>query len=223
MVGELIRRAYATGLVRGEDDELYDILPAGVTEDRGAYLAEVCREFRPATTVEVGMAWGLSTLWILKTLLEQTHPVPHVVMDPFQRFGYHGAAVRALRDNGLESMVEFYEEPSIDVLEMLAAEERGFDFAFIDGDHSYEAVLCDLWLLDPLIRPGGVIVRRRLVGGGPARMPAGTRTARLQNAQRALGSGFRPPAPDAHLRQGRPARLAAAARPERTGAAVQKG
>jgi predicted O-methyltransferase YrrM len=136
----------------------YDILPAAVTPDRGAYLAKVCREVRPAATVEVGMAWGLSTLWILKALLEQTDPAPHVVMDPFQRFGYHGAAVRALRDNGLEPMVEFYEEASIDVLERLAAEKRRFDFAFIDGDHSYEAVLCDFWLLDPLIRPGGVIV-----------------------------------------------------------------
>ncbi len=155
---EFIRRTYATGLVCGEDNELYRILPAALTQDRGAYLTEVCRETEPATTVEIGMAWGLSTFWILTALLEHVHPMPHVVMDPFQHFGYHGAALRALRVSGLDSMIEFYEEPSITVLEMLALKKRQFDFAFIDGDHSFDAVLCDLWLLDPLIRPGGVIV-----------------------------------------------------------------
>ncbi len=159
-IGELIGRIYETGLIEGEDDALHKVFPAAVTPDRGAYLADVCRQFRPAATVEVGIAWGLSTFWILQALLEQPRrqPVPHVVMDPFQLFGYHRAALRALREIGLDSMVEFYEEASINVLEGLAAKERSFDFAFIDGDHSYEAVMCDLWLLDPLLRPGGVIV-----------------------------------------------------------------
>jgi len=159
-IGELIGRIYETGFVQGEDDALHKVLPAAVTPDRGAYLAEVCRQVLPAATVEVGMAWGLSTFWILQALLgqPQRQRVPHVVMDPFQLFGYHRAALRALREIGLESMVEFYEEPSINVLEGLAAKERSFDFAFIDGDHSYEAVMCDLWLLDPLLQPGGVIV-----------------------------------------------------------------
>ena len=158
IIDELINKTYRAGFIRGEDGRLHNILPAAITKDRGLYLAELCREVRPAATVEVGMAWGLSTLWILKALLEQSQPAPHVVMDPLQHFGYHGAALLALRDNGLESMVEFYEEPSITVLEKLAHGRRQFDFAFVDGDHGYEAVLCDLWLLDLLIKPGGIIV-----------------------------------------------------------------
>jgi len=157
-VGALIRRIYKDRTVRGTDDQLYEIYPAALTPDRGAYLANIVREVRPSRTVEIGLAWGLSTLFILRALLENGHDAPHVVMDPFQWYGYHDAALRMLRDSGLERMVEFYPEASVYLLSRLADEGRQFDFAFIDGDHSYEAAFCDFWLLDPLMKPGGVIV-----------------------------------------------------------------
>jgi predicted O-methyltransferase YrrM len=157
-VGALIGNIYDRGTVKGADDRLYEIYPAALAPDRGDYLAYIVREFRPVSTVEIGLAWGLSTLFILGTLSENGHAEPHVVMDPFQWYGYHDAALRLLRDNGLERMVEFHREPSVFFLPKLAEQGRKFDFAFIDGDHSYEAVLCDFWLLDPLIKPGGVIV-----------------------------------------------------------------
>ena len=154
----LIRKIYNSRTVRGTDDRLYEIYPASLTRGRGAYLANIVREFRPATTVEIGLAWGLSTLFILRALLENGRFEPHVVMDPFQWYGYHDAALRVLRDNGLERMVEFYPEASVYVLPRLAEQGRKFDLAFIDGDHSYEAVFCDFWLLDPVMRSGSAIV-----------------------------------------------------------------
>jgi predicted O-methyltransferase YrrM len=157
-IGELIWKIYNSRTVRGADDQLYEIYPAALTPDRGAYLASIIRETHPSSTIEIGLARGLSTLFILRTLLENGHSAPHVVMDPFQSYGYHDAALRVLRENGLERMVEFHQEASVYLLPKLADEGRQFDFAFIDGDHSYEAVFCDFWLIDPLIRPGGVIV-----------------------------------------------------------------
>lgn len=42
--------------------------------------------------------------------------------------------------------------------EVAAAElPSPIDFAFIDGDHSYEAVVNDIRLLTPLVKPGGII------------------------------------------------------------------
>jgi len=157
-VGALLYDIYKSRTVKGANDQTYDIYPAAVTPDRGAYLANIVREVRPAATLEIGLAWGLSTLFILRTLLENGRAASHLAMDPVQRYAYQDAALHVLRDNGLERMVEFYPEASVYLLPRLAEQGRRFDFGFIDGDHSYEAVFCDFWLLDPLIRPGGVIV-----------------------------------------------------------------
>ncbi|MBW1798178.1 MAG: class I SAM-dependent methyltransferase, partial [Deltaproteobacteria bacterium] len=37
-------------------------------------------------------------------------------------------------------------------------EKQGLDFAFIDGDHTYEGVTSDFLNYGPLVRPGGIIV-----------------------------------------------------------------
>ncbi|HEY2105905.1 MAG TPA: class I SAM-dependent methyltransferase, partial [Candidatus Binataceae bacterium] len=76
----------------------------------------------------------------------------------FQHSLYHNAALRELRDLGLERNVEFYPQPSGLVLPRLVGEGRQFDFAFIDGDHRFDAVMVDLFYADQLLRPGGVVV-----------------------------------------------------------------
>ena len=35
--------------------------------------------------------------------------------------------------------------------------DEDLDFLFIDGDHSYEGVLCDFMTYSPLVRTGGLI------------------------------------------------------------------
>lgn len=42
-----------------------------------------------------------------------------------------------------------------------------FDFAFIDGDHSYEAVRADIANYSPLVRPGGIIAGHDYKSGWP--------------------------------------------------------
>lgn len=47
--------------------------------------------------------------------------------------------------------------PSDYGMEQLAREGRRFDFVYIDADHSEEAVLRDIALARPLIKPGGLL------------------------------------------------------------------
>jgi predicted O-methyltransferase YrrM len=157
-IREWIERAYRSKSVAGEDGAAYSIMPAALPPERGRFLLEVCRAQRPVATLEVGMAWGLSTLHILQALAENGVAPRHVLMDPFQYGAYHNAALRALRELGLEGGVEFYPEPSSLVLPRLVSTGRRFDLAFIDGDHSFDAVFLDLVYADQLLKPGGVVV-----------------------------------------------------------------
>jgi predicted O-methyltransferase YrrM len=154
-----IERIYAAQSVQGEDGVTYSIMPVAVPPERGRFLLEVCRAHGGARTLEVGMAWGLSTLHIFQALAENgVDASHHVIMDPFQATVYHNAALRTLAELGLSQNVEFYSEPSGLVLPRLAAAGRQFDFAFIDGDHRFDGVFIDMFYVDQLLKPGGVAV-----------------------------------------------------------------
>jgi len=153
-------RLYRDGTVVGDNGVEYKILPIGVTRARGEFIAGLCRAERPAATLEIGMAWGLSTLFILDalTIAGAARPGCHVVMDPYQATTYHNAAIRTLRDAGAAELVEFHGEPSGLVLPRLISEGRRFDFVFIDGDHRFDGVFIDFFFVHQLLRPGGLIV-----------------------------------------------------------------
>jgi predicted O-methyltransferase YrrM len=154
-----IEQIYSTKSVKGEDDSVYSIMPAALPPERGRFLLEMCRTQHPAATLEVGLAWGLSTLHIFQALAENRVAAPHhVIMDPFQSSVFHNAALRELRELGLERSAEFYPQPSGLVLPRLVGEGRQFDLAFIDGDHRFESVFVDLFYVDQLLKPGGVVV-----------------------------------------------------------------
>lgn len=158
-VREHIEKLYSTGKALGDDDQLYNFLPASVTPGRARFIGKICSAERALTSVETGMAWGLSTLTILQALIQNgAGPRAHVVMDPAQSSKYHKAAVRAVRDVGAAEMIEFYEEPSELALPRLLAQGRRFDFAYIDGNHAFEGAFIDFFYVDRMLKPGGVFV-----------------------------------------------------------------
>lgn len=161
LIRQRIERLYAEQSALDEHGASHDILPIAVTPERGTFIADLCRAERPAATLEVGMAWGLSTLHILAALAEvrgSADGQPHVVMDPFQAARFGNAALRLVREVGAERMVEFYPEPSEIVLPRMLASGRQFDFAFIDGDHRFDPSFVDFFFVHRLLKPGGLVI-----------------------------------------------------------------
>jgi predicted O-methyltransferase YrrM len=159
-VRRFIAQLYSSRELPGEDGVMCKLDALSVTPGRGEFIADVCREYRPARTLEVGMAWGMSTLYMLAAHLDNgsARPHCHTVIDPFQTEIFHAAALRAVRDAGLAETIDFFEQPSQTVLARLAAEKQQFDLAFIDGDHRFEAAFVDWYFIDRLLKPGGVVI-----------------------------------------------------------------
>ena len=144
-----IRDIYQRGYVIGDDDARHPIAPISVASWRGEFVRNLCLAERATSSVEVGMAWGLSTLHIVEALLANgATGRTHVVIDPMQSTMFHNAARRTLRESSVDYMVEFHEAPSELVLPRLISEGRHFDFAFIDGDHRFEAAFLDVVFVD---------------------------------------------------------------------------
>ena len=156
---KFIASTYETGMIRDERGVEHSIHPDSVSLRRGAFLHDLIRSERASVTLEIGMAWGLSTLAMVQALVENgARRRSHVVLDPHQKSLYGGAALRALRETGAAKFVEFHEENSMTMLPRLVERNRSFDIVFVDGRHVFDGVFLDFIYADWLVRPGGVIV-----------------------------------------------------------------
>ena len=112
------------------------------------------------TCLETGVAYGASTVAIcsaLSVLENRGGAVKHYGVDPSQIEVFGGAAIAALTECGLDHIFELCEGPSHLMLPRLLDRNVAVDFVFIDGMHTFDYTLLDLFFSDKLLRKGGVL------------------------------------------------------------------
>jgi predicted O-methyltransferase YrrM len=135
------------------------LAPTSVERAAGESLRDLAVSEGASQTIEVGLALGMSALFLCQAALAvNPDGGRHVAIDPCQRTDWKGAGLTSLAAAGVDGMVEVIEEGSELALPQLVREGRKFDLAFVDGNHRFEAVLLDLVFMDRLVKPGGVIV-----------------------------------------------------------------
>jgi predicted O-methyltransferase YrrM len=134
-----------------------ELSPVAIGPEEGAALRGWVRRAGARWTLETGLGFAVSTLFICEGLLENGGDARHVAIDPRLPNSHVDAGLRALEDAGVSALVEFHAERSEVVLPRLLAEGRRFDLAFVDGNHRFEGVFLDLVFCGKLVRPGGVV------------------------------------------------------------------
>lgn len=146
----------------------FPALQSHIDPAEGAFLQSLIAEVRPRTSLEIGMAYGVSTLFICEALDRLQHRARHIVMDPNQRSQWKGIGLQNAERAGYGSLLEFHEQPSEVVLPQLLARGTVLDFAFVDGWHTFDQVMVEFYYINRLLVPGGVVVfddaNRRSVG-----------------------------------------------------------
>jgi predicted O-methyltransferase YrrM len=148
--------AYGRGWVSDASGARVDLAPHSIERAQGEALRDLAIAEGAQRTVEVGLALGMSALFLCQAVLR--HGGRHVAVDPYQRESWNGAGLRTLREADVEGLVEVIEEESQLALPRLVGEGREFDFAFVDGDHRFEGVFLDLYFMTRLVKPGGLVV-----------------------------------------------------------------
>ena len=62
-------------------------LHANISEEEGSFIQGIIREARPQVSLEVGCAYGVSSLYICEALCE-VNAVKHIIIDSHQSFPY---------------------------------------------------------------------------------------------------------------------------------------
>ncbi len=153
-----IERLVGGVAVARSDGTRHDIFPLAVSAAEGGALRNWVARERASLTVEVGLAYAISSLHICEGLLALADEgARHVAIDPLQETYFSDCGLQFLAEAGVSEMVEHLAEESQIALPRLVEEGRRFDFAFVDGDHRFDGVFVDLFYLGRLVRPGGVI------------------------------------------------------------------
>ena len=153
----LIDTIYETGKVEAADGSLVDAFPAAMPRVHVEEIARLVRELGLTSTLETGMAFGLSTLAIC-SVHEERGEGSHVAIDPFQSTDWGGIGVLNLERAGLADRARVIEAPSDEALPRLRDEGLRLDFGLIDGLHLFDATLVDFFHIDRMLDVGGVVV-----------------------------------------------------------------
>ena len=126
---------------------------------QGMWIYQLLCDAKPDNTLEIGLAYGFSTVYFLAAI-QANGKGHHVALDPYQD-GDHWNGIGLAREKVLgteQGIFEFSSENSIQGLTRFAREDRRFGVIFIDGDHTFDFVLCDFLLASLVCQRGGYII-----------------------------------------------------------------
>jgi predicted O-methyltransferase YrrM len=142
--------AYAKELVFTQDGPPLPLKDAILIHE-AKLLYQMVRRQKPRASLEIGFAYGLSTLAILKALQDndQGH---HFVIDPYER-NYEYAGLAMVEKANLSHRMTFYEN----YLEEVYTDLPELEFAFIDNGHLFDQELFHFYLIDKKLKVGGLV------------------------------------------------------------------
>lgn len=149
---------YSSDRLQGtESDEPVSIGVTRISLKQGAMLNKLMRTHSVERSLEVGFAFGFSTIWMLDALQSKNNSL-HTAIDPFEKTWWSGVGLHQVQRLGTETKFSWKNDLSIHVLSDLIRETAKFDFIYIDGNHRFDDVIVDFYLSDQVLKPGGLLV-----------------------------------------------------------------
>jgi predicted O-methyltransferase YrrM len=153
-VWTLLKQAYGHRPGASEDAFIRD----GMSVMELVRLYELVRTSGCHSALEVGMAMGTSSVVICAAILDNGGGQLTSV-DPFQVSpeGYASAGIASVRKAKLDHLHRLEERPDFIALPDLLGQGLRYGFIFIDGWHSFDYTLVDLFYADLLLKKHGTL------------------------------------------------------------------
>lgn len=148
-------------------DEFID-LHSNIKKEEGKVLYKLIKETNATQVLEIGMAYGLSSLFILQALKyyhnkhknDDDDDVNYRLtsIDPFQMTQWKGLGRENLKKTHLIGHHKLIEQLSYIALPELVEKKKIYDLIFIDGWHTFDYTLIDLFNAYVLVKLNGYII-----------------------------------------------------------------
>lgn len=162
------RETEVGALVNFVFDNFAGLVAPGQVRSEITSLAELVKELKPKTVLEIGTAEG-GTLFLFSRLADPCAKIisidlpggefgggyPEWKTDLYKSFSSPSQKLYLLRENSHSVSTRKQVEEIIGTMPI--------DFLFIDGDHTYEGVKKDFEIYSPLVKEGGIIAFHDIV------------------------------------------------------------
>jgi len=114
-------------------------------------------QHRPRRLLEIGFAYGISSLFICDAIAGSGEVEYHII-DPLQQSLWQSVGRSNLDRAGFAGLYRLHEEPSEFCLPRLLQAGETFQFALIDGMHTFDHALVDFFFVNRMLEVGGILV-----------------------------------------------------------------
>ncbi len=132
------------------------VIHSHIFESYAEALYRAVLRVQPLVCLEVGMAFGISSLAIL-TALRQNGRGRLISIDPLQSSEWGGAGMDAVRRSGLRDYHTLIEQTDFKALPSLLEQGTQVEFGYVDGWHTFDYTLLDFFYIDKMLSVGGVV------------------------------------------------------------------
>jgi len=133
-------------------------LHSAVSEKDGMFLYQLIVDSKFTRTLEVGLAFGISAMYMCLAHSRGESEGTHTAIDPNQsKERWSNVGLDNLTRAGLHTHMQHISEASETVLPRLVQQGQVFDLIFIDGNHSFEHVFVDAFYSERLLKEGGIL------------------------------------------------------------------
>jgi predicted O-methyltransferase YrrM len=162
LIGEpfasVLRSMYSQQPQWGADGQRHELdSTTRISIEEGLFLYQLCRDSNARETLEIGCAYGFSTIYFLAAL-SSSADAHHFAIDPCEYSYWKGIGAKKADELGMGRAFRLLEEMSTVAIPRLRNESLRFDVIFIDGEHRFDDVLVDFTLSAVLCKQGGFII-----------------------------------------------------------------
>ena len=153
---QLLQEIFSKGTVSTSKGETFPV-HSSIDTQEGEFLQQLIATYKPQHTAEIGCAYGLSSLYICDALQKNSKNPHHTIIDPFQKTQWNSVGIDNLQKASL-TFFDLIEKVSELALPELLGQGKQFDFIFIDGWHTLDHTLLDIFYANRLLKVGGIMV-----------------------------------------------------------------
>jgi predicted O-methyltransferase YrrM len=126
------------------------------SREQCGFLQELIRRHDFKESLEIGFAYGLSTVAIVEEIARRNGR--HTVIDKFEMEDWGGNGLDLVKRAGYAEKLQFIGKYCYQALPELMQDGRMFDFAYIDSTKQFDWLMVDFFYIDKMLKINGIIV-----------------------------------------------------------------
>ena len=135
-------------------------LHSSINSREGKVLARIIKHNSIRNSLEIGMAYGISSMYILLAMYSYNDDknINLTSIDPYQEKQWKNLGLFNIKTINMDKYHTLYEDVSEIILPTLFKKNHKYDLIFIDGWHTFDNTLIDVYYAVRLVNIGGFIV-----------------------------------------------------------------